>query len=71
MKGIIANLGVGTHGENRLAGRLKGRTMDFGGRGASCVTSLTMPGGQAHCKRLPDRIRNRLSVVLERRESGV
>jgi len=33
MKGIVADLMVGTHGENGLPARLKGRTMDFGGRG--------------------------------------
>jgi len=44
MKGIVANLVVGTHGENGLAGCLKGRTMDFAVRGASGVASFTPPG---------------------------
>jgi hypothetical protein len=70
MKGIVADLVVGTHSENRLARRLKGRTMDFGGRGVSCVTSFPMPSCEAHCKSLPDCIRNRRSIMLERRESG-
>jgi hypothetical protein len=47
MKGIVADLVVGAHGENGLAGRLKGRTMDFGGRGASAVASFTTPGCSA------------------------
>jgi hypothetical protein len=32
MKGIVADLIVGTHGENGLTGRLKDRPMDFGVR---------------------------------------
>ena len=61
MKGIVADLVVGTHGENGLPGRLECSTMKFavrGARGIACV-SIRSFVCQTCRELLPDGLRDR------------
>src|SRR5262249_62086751 len=72
MKGVVADLVAGTHGENGLPSRPEGSTMDLAVRGARGVVGAAI--GSFICQMFrqlpPDGIRDRRSVALEAREPG-
>src|SRR5258707_15250767 len=71
MKGIVADLVVGTHGENALPGRLECSTLDFavcGPRDIACVNSIRSFVCQTCRELLPDDLCDRRSVTREARK---
>jgi hypothetical protein len=72
MKGIVADLVVGTHGENGLPGRLECSTIDFavcGARDIACVNSIRSFVCQTRRELLPDDLCDRGSVTREARKA--
>src|SRR5260370_16850491 len=72
MKGIVADLVVGTHGENALPGRLECSTIDFavcGARDIACVNSIRSFVCQTCRELLPDDLCDRRSVTREARKA--
>ena len=72
MKGIVADLVVGTHGENGLPGRLECSTIDFavcGARDIACVNSIRSFVCKTCRELLPDDLCDRGSVTREARKA--
>ena len=61
MKGIVADLVVGTHGENGLPGRLECSTIDFAVCGARGIASVSIRSFvcQTCCELLADELCDR------------
>ena len=72
MKRVVADLFTGTHGENRLARRLKGSAVHVAVGDASgfAFFRIGIDGSQVRDELLPDRLCDRRSVMLEPRQAG-
>ena len=72
MKGIVADLVAGAHGENRLARRLEGAAVNVAVGESSGVAffRIGVHRSQMRDEFLPDRLGDRRSVVLEPRQPG-